>query len=136
MYPKQHAVVSGIGTLVYAILYGLLPADVLLWTFLGMVAGVMIDVDHVVLSMIMTGRYRRGLFWIRQPVRALTEPREFLDDMGYDELWYHRIITHTLILASLVVLLDLHPLVRPVMVGVVFHLVADLLYEAHERVIS
>lgn len=116
---------------VYTVLKGLALTDILLWTFLGALSGVLIDVDHAVLSMVIKKRYSKGLRWFRDPIGAVTRPSEFLDDMEYDRLIYHRIVSHTVILGLLMYLSGFYSILVPVSIGVGAHLVSDIVYDLH-----
>ena len=131
MFPKQHAAVSGLSVAIYAVLEGLALIDIVLWTFLGAVSGVLIDVDHAVLSMVVKKRYRKGLNWFKNPVGAVTRPSEFLDDMDYEGLIYHRIFSHVLILGLLINFSEFCELFIPVGLGVGVHLVSDIFYDLY-----
>jgi hypothetical protein len=131
MFPKQHAAVSGTSVAVYAVVQGLGLTDILIWTFLGAVSGVLIDVDHAVLSMLVEKRYRKGLKWFKDPLGAVTRPSEFLEDMDYDKLIYHRLVSHAVVLGLLLYLSGFYSLVVPVAVGVGLHLVCDIGYDLY-----
>lgn len=132
MFPKQHAAVSGFSVMVYAVLEGLALTDVVLWTFLGAVSGVLIDVDHAVLSMVVKKRYSKGLKWFKDPVGAVTRPSEFLDDMDYGRLIYHRIISHAVVLGLFTYLSAFYSILIPVAAGVGVHLVCDIVFDLYK----
>ncbi len=131
MRPDEHAVISGFVVFIAAQLAGFDTPDVLLWTVAGTAAGVLIDVDHALLSMVVKGRVREGLYWFRHPVKAMTDPDAFLADMEYPALVYHRMATHLAILVVIILLTGIHPLVIPVMIGVAAHVVADIVWDVH-----
>lgn len=129
MYPKQHAIISGLATLLIAVFIEPDPVMIGIWTLIGTVAGVFIDVDHAVLSVLVENKWKEVLYWCRHPVKALTEPESFIQSTGYDTLVFHRLASHILILLTLVVLLRLHPFVLPAVVGVSAHIAADMVWD-------
>jgi hypothetical protein len=129
MYPKQHAAISGIATLLFALWIGIAPEQTVVWLVIGMIAGVLIDVDHVVLGMIVDGRIDEGISWFLHPVAAVTQPDALLADMAYDTLVYHRLISHLLVLAVLAALSNTYPLLLPAVVGLAAHIVADVVWD-------
>lgn len=129
MLPDEHAVISGLVVFIAAQVFGLSTPDVLVWTFLGMVAGVLIDVDHALLAMTVKGRISEGLYWFRHPFRAVRNPDAFLAEMDYPMLVYHRLMTHSLIFLALVLLRHVHELILPVLIGVIAHIIADIVWD-------
>jgi len=114
--------------MVYAALEGLTFTDMLLWGLLGAVSGVLIDVDHALLSMIVKKRYKEGLKWFRKPVEAVSR---FLEEMDYDSLVYHRLVSHSAVLAVLFYLSTSYSLFVPVAFGVGVHLMCDIVYDLY-----
>ncbi len=129
MYPREHALSSGISVLTYTVLEGLQPGLIPIWILAGTAAGVLIDVDHAILSMTVKGRLEEGLKWFKHPVKAISQPSRFLDDMDYESLVYHRLISHALIVTLLWSLSALSPLVEAAALGTSTHLAGDLLYD-------
>lgn len=133
MYPKEHFITSGSGVLAYSIAIGLPLPEIIIWTVLGSSAGVLIDIDHAILSMVIKKRFKKGLKWFRQPLKAITKPESFLDDMSYEGLRYHRIISHTVILGILFFIKDFNPLLTPVTIGVGLHLLGDIAHDLNNK---
>lgn len=133
MFPKQHAAVSGILVAIYAIVEGLSSTDILFWAFLGGISGVLIDVDHALLSIFIKKRYSKGLKWFRNPVKAISRPSEFLADMDYENLIYHRIISHTAVLGIVSYFSIFYSFLFPVTLGVGVHLICDLGYDLYRN---
>jgi len=131
LYPKQHALVSGTSVFIYSLITGLSPVNTFLWTILGTVSGVLIDVDHAILPMLLKKKYSEGLKWFKNPVKAITRPSEFLDDMEYDNLVYHRLVSHTTVLAFLIYLTGLSVLFVPISLAVGVHILCDLGYDLY-----
>lgn len=132
MYPKHHALISGLAAASYAALTGLALQQVAVWTVIGMFAGVFIDVDHAVLA-VMFGKRDVVWDWMHRPVTALVEPARFVADIEYGgpSLYYHRIISHLVILAVVVFLARWYALFVPVMVALVAHIAADIAWDLH-----
>lgn len=133
MYPKHHAAVSGMATVLYAAWMQAEPVQMALWAVIGITAGVMIDVDHVLLGMLVDGRVAEGLSWFRQPVTAVTRPDALLADMEYDTMVYHRLLSHTVVLTVLVALIRFHSLFIPAAVGLAAHIAADVVWDVKQR---
>lgn len=129
MYPRQHAVVSGAATLLYAVITSVSPVEIVLWTIIGVIAGVLIDVDHVILSMLVAHRVEEGISWFKRPVQAITSPDDLLEDMEYESLVFHRMISHGLVLVILIVLTRVHVLFLPAVIGLTAHILADILWD-------
>lgn len=129
MYPKQHAVISAGATVLFGILLNGSPTQIALWTIIGVVAGVLIDVDHVILGMVIGKNIEDGIAWFLHPAAALTQPDQLLADMDYDALVYHRMISHVLVLAVLTLLIPVHPLLLPAAVGLTAHILADVVWD-------
>lgn len=129
MYPKQHAVLSSTATLAAGTLAQLGTPELVLWTVIGTAVGVLIDVDHALLGMLVAGRVEKGRYWFRHPVTAVTDADRFLDDMEYNGLRTHRLVTHVLGFLSLLALLPVHRLVTPAAVGLGTHIVGDVLWD-------
>ena len=82
--------------------------------------------------MLVKKRYRKGLRWFKDPIGAVTRPSEFLEDMDYDKLIYHRLVSHAVVLGLLLYLSGFYSLVVPVAVGVGLHLVCDIGYDLYK----
>ncbi|MDY6771593.1 MAG: hypothetical protein SV186_06610 [Candidatus Nanohaloarchaea archaeon] len=129
MYPRDHAILSAAVTAGSAAFLGLVPGQILLWTVMGTVAGVFIDVDHVFLSMLVTGEWDEGLAWLRAPHKAFMEPDRLLRDIEYPALVRHRILTHFLALAVLLAGTKLHVLFYPAAIGLAVHIAVDIVVD-------
>ncbi len=131
MLPDQHAVVSGVTVFSAALLLDIAPAAILLWTVIGILAGVLIDVDHALLAMATQGKTREGLYWFRHPLEAVSDPDAFLEDMDYPALVYHRLATHAVLFigTTALVWLSVHPMLTPVLIGIGAHVAADLYWD-------
>jgi len=125
--PKKHAVLGGITVLVYGLYVGLGFSTLLQWLAVGIVVGVFIDIDHLLLAMFVDGRWKEGLKWILHPWRVFNHADEFLEDLEYPELVHHRIITHLAVLIALFFALDAHPLVLPALLSLSTHIAADII---------
>lgn len=132
MYPKQHLVTSASGTAAAALFVSGDPVTAATWAVIGGIAGVLIDVDHVLLSMAVGKNIGEGLAWFRRPVTAITAPRQLLDDIDYDTLVVHRLATHLLILGGAVALTTVHWMFAPVSVGIGIHLCCDVIYDLYD----
>ncbi|MDY6761795.1 MAG: hypothetical protein SVY41_01995 [Candidatus Nanohaloarchaea archaeon] len=133
MYPRQHAVVSVLTASLYAAVTGITPVSILLWAVIGGVAGVFIDVDHLLLTAVVAGNQETALHWFRHPARALLKPRQLVDDIHYGgrAIYVHRIGTHFAVLALLALLVNVHRLFIPAAVGVAAHIIADIVWDLH-----
>lgn len=129
MYPKQHALVSGAAVLAYSLFLNLPPTEIAVWVGIGMFTGVLIDVDHVLLSMVVAGRYEQGLSWFQRPMRAVLDPEALLEDMEYDRLLYHRLLSHLFVFVILVSLISVHRLFISAAAGLAVHIASDILWD-------
>lgn len=131
MLPVQHAAVSGTAVFLAAIRWTSSPETILLWTVTGLLAGVLIDVDHALLAMVARGKTGEGLYWFRHPLEAITDPDAFLNDMDYPALVYHRLVTHLIVFLALsaLALTASHPLIIPALIGIGTHIAADLYWD-------
>lgn len=129
MYPRHHAIVAAAVTAVAAVASGVTGFAFLAWVAVGTIAGVFIDVDHVVLSMLVHGRWREGYRWLRQPRHALLSPDALLEDIDYPKLVHHRILSHMLVFAGLVLLVPFNDLIRPAVIGLGAHILADMVWD-------
>ncbi len=129
MYPRDHAIIAAAVTAIVAVISGVTGTGFIVWVTIGTIAGVVIDVDHVVLSMFVHGRWREGFKWLGQPRHALLSPDALLEDIDYPKLVHHRILSHMVIFAALVVLVPVHELVRPAVLGLGAHILADIAWD-------
>lgn len=129
MEPSRHLVISGAAGAAAAALAGLPFPAAVLWTAVAAAAGVLVDVDHVLLPMVVTGAWRPGVRWFFRPARAFVEPRALLDELEYPEMVFHRLATHTAAFLVLVLLARIEPLMAAAAVGVAAHIAADVAWD-------
>jgi hypothetical protein len=129
MYPRHHAIIAAAVTAMAAVASGVTGLAFVAWVTIGTVAGVFIDIDHVVLSMLVHGRWKEGYKWLRQPRHALLSPDALLEDIDYPKLVHHRILSHMIIFAVLVAVVPLHDLVRPAVIGLGAHILSDIAWD-------
>jgi len=129
MYPRHHAITAAAVTAMAAVSSDVTGIMFLVWVGIGTIAGVFIDIDHVVLSMVVHGRWREGYKWLRQPRHALLSPDALLEDIDYPMLVHHRILSHMVIFAVLVSLIPLHTLFRPAVIGLGAHILSDIAWD-------
>lgn len=132
MLPRQHAVTSGLVTLAVAVHLELAAPLVLLWTLVGTISGVVIDVDHALLGMTVGGHWQTGLSWFRHPVAAVSNPYEFLRSLNYPGLIKHRILTHLAVMSLLGGLATRYPIVVPAGIGLATHILGDVVVDLRE----
>ncbi|MDY6778400.1 MAG: hypothetical protein SVU32_07045 [Candidatus Nanohaloarchaea archaeon] len=129
MYPARHALVSGLVTAAAALLAGVSPPMFGVWIAAGTAAGTLIDVDHVLLAMLVRGRWKAGLSWFQRPFQAMLQPDALLSDVQYPGLARHRMVTHVAVFAVLVAGTRLHALFVPAAVGLGAHVAVDLVLD-------
>ncbi len=130
MYSRSHAVVSFAAVGGYVLLAGIPFPGAALWVVIGVVAGVFIDVDHVVLAAVFGDR--GAVFrWMRRPWAPFTHGEELLDDLEYgsQRLYYHRIATHGAALALLYLGSQRYTLLLPAFIAALVHIVSDVLWD-------
>ncbi|MDY6788996.1 MAG: hypothetical protein SVV03_03455 [Candidatus Nanohaloarchaea archaeon] len=134
MFPRQHAAVSGIAVLIFALWKEVALGTLVLWTVLGTVAGVLIDVDHAFLGMLVGGEFWRKARWFLHPVKAIfIKPREFAKDMYYRGFTVHRILTHTVVLLISIYLSGFWTIFKPISVAIAAHIAADVVDDIREE---
>lgn len=126
MYPKQHLLVSFVTFTTYALASGMDLATAAVWIAVGTVVGVLIDVDHLLLSIFVDGKIKENLEWFRQPVRIFHHPHEYLEQLKYDGMRFHRLVSHTVIAAAVYPLLPFHFVFIPAFVSIVLHIITDI----------
>lgn len=129
MYPKQHAAISAVTALVVAVVIGVSIPTVVLWTVIGTLAGIFIDVDHVLLSMFVAGNREKGRYWFTHPIEAVTEPDALVESMEYSDMVYHRMVSHLAVFGVFYLLIDVNQLFMPVAAGLGAHIVGDLVWD-------
>lgn len=127
MWPKQHALVSAVFVSLYATLYAETIQVAVLWVCIGVAAGVLIDIDHVILGIVVKKRYE-GFSWFKKPLQAMLNPGELLDDIEYPAMIYHRTITHLLIILASMTMLS-WPVGRVVFLTLCLHLFCDIIHD-------
>ncbi|MDY6773910.1 MAG: hypothetical protein SVS85_01820 [Candidatus Nanohaloarchaea archaeon] len=134
MYPRDHALVSAAAMVIYAVGMGANPSEFVIWVAVGTLAGVFIDLDHLVLAS-MFGKKQEVKDWLRKPLEAFKDSESLLEDIEYgsSELYYHRIISHVSIILVALYISRTFPLMRPVTVALVVHLVSDILWDIKEN---
>ncbi|MCJ7478972.1 MAG: hypothetical protein MUP63_02230 [Candidatus Nanohaloarchaeota archaeon QJJ-7] len=134
MHPRDHALVSVVVIVVYSVVMGANPSEFVIWMTAGTLAGVFIDLDHLVLVYIF-GRREVVKDWVWKPFRALKDSESLLEDMEQDyiELYYHRIISHVSIILVSLYLSRIFRLMEPLTVALVVHLVSDILWDIKEN---
>lgn len=132
MWPKQHAAVSVTFFSLYGLVFASSIPEGLLWLVVGTAAGVLIDIDHVLLG-IVVGRHFEAIRWFRHPIHAMTKPGDLLDHIEYPRMVYDRTITHLLAITIAFVLVEL-PLMGIVFLALCLHLSCDLIYDIQQGV--
>lgn len=126
MEPSRHLVVSGAAGAAAAALSGLPFPAAVLWTAVAAAAGVLVDVDQVILPMVVTGAWRSGARWFFRPVRAFVRPGDLVEELEYPAMVFHRLATHTAAFLALALLARVEPLMAAAAVGVAAHIAADV----------
>lgn len=129
MYPVHHAALSILVGLVTVPFIGLEPPAAVLAFLLALAAGVGIDVDHVLLPMLLKGRRRQGVAWLLRPVPAFTRPRDLLDALSYEQLVFHRLLSHSTVLVVLFLVSREIPVLVPAVAALAAHIVADVAWD-------
>lgn len=129
MDPDRHLVISGVAGAAAAIAAGLPPGTVVAWTVIAGAAGVLVDIDHVLLPMLVTGAWRRGGRWFLRPVTAFTRPGQVSDDLSYRTMVFHRLASHTAVFLGIAAAARLVPVLAAAVVGVGAHIVADVAWD-------
>ncbi|MDY6769784.1 MAG: hypothetical protein SVU88_02315 [Candidatus Nanohaloarchaea archaeon] len=133
MYPAQHAATSGAAALLAALYLQLSPLTAAVWAIAGIAAGVLVDVDHVVLAVLLHGRWDAARTWIRQPVTAVLDPEAFLEDIDpAADLRGARILSHAAVLGAALLAVGRIPLATPVAVALSVHILVDIAWDVRE----
>ncbi len=134
MFPRQHAAISGAAVLIFGIWEEVALGTLIIWTLIGTVAGVLIDVDHAFLGMIGKGKFREIGRYFFHPIEAIfKKPEEFAELVYYRGFTIHRIISHFLIFLISLYLSTFFTIFEPVSVAVAFHIVADIAEDIYSR---
>ncbi|MDY6769313.1 MAG: hypothetical protein SVW02_04365 [Candidatus Nanohaloarchaea archaeon] len=134
MYPKQHALVSGVAVGAAAVMQGHPLPGVAAWVAVGTVAGVFVDVDHLPLATIFKDKGGVVLSWLRRPHEAVANGRDLKEDLDPDDdLLVHRLVAHLIVLAILANLTAVHPLFVPAALGVAVHIAADIAWDFYQQ---
>ncbi len=110
---------------------GLTTASI--WITVGVAAAVVIDIDHLILPAVVGGKKEESLEYLKKPFKAFTSPQEPFNDLHYEGMPFHRMISHFAALSVSYLLLDLGGVSVAVFMGVSSHIAADLYEDVIER---
>ncbi len=121
-----------------ALLAGVPLPELVVWTVVGTVAGVLIDADHFLLILVVDRNVAGVRYWVRRPVTVITDPRTFLDDVEYEKpaMNFHRLLSHCVILVAVGVAAVTVPLpvflAVPALVAIAVHIAADVAWDIYQ----
>ncbi|MDY6774114.1 MAG: metal-dependent hydrolase [Candidatus Nanohaloarchaea archaeon] len=134
MYPRQHAAISAVAVTIAGALLELSLPELAFWGFVGVLSGVLVDIDHLPLAVFFNRKSEEVRDWLRHPLKALTHARELREDIDPEEnLVAHRMVSHLLGFGVLCVLAPYHRLVIPAVIAVGVHIISDVAWDIREQ---
>ncbi len=128
MYPLHHLVLSTVAAIATVPFLGLSPGMTAVAVVLGIAAGVLVDVDHVLLPAVYS-RSSAPFAWMRRPVRAFREPRSLLADVAYERMVLHRLLSHSTVLVAVYLVSLEFPVLVPAVAALIVHILADIVWD-------
>lgn len=128
MRPVHHLGLSAVAATATVPFLPLDPVMTVAAVLLGIAVGVFIDVDHVLLP-VARSRDPRGLAWLRHPVRAFRQPDDLLDELSYDRMVFHRLLSHSTVLIAFYLVSVEFPVLVPSVVAIAVHILSDVAWD-------